>query len=495
MTGRPALAGLAAAWLALAVPAAAQDAPRPYSPGTPQPAADATGAPPRPPILPADADYAFLDGTPRTGTDRLKRVPLGEGLRFSLSGLARATADRRDNLGFGLVPGGDIALSTRLNLYAGLDFRGRVRIFAAFKQAGRDATGFETLLGDDVDLALHQGFVELSWGDALGRAPQDALVRVGRQELHYGAGRMLAVREPPAARDDFDGALVRLRTSGAAGARITDLFAFDEVIDASETAANEPDDGLWGVYTSAPLGGTLWGKRHALDLYYIGQRLEDADYAAGVADETRHSLGLRWHSDGGHAGPGLSWDVETALQIGNSVRADRGADDRVAAWMAAGALGWGWDGAGSPTLLFEAAATSGDGDPADGTNGTFRVPHPPIQYYGETTFLAPGNLLALQASLALRPREGLTVTPGATGFWRLSEADGVYKLGGAVRRDAAGDGRFLGWEANLDWSWQISEAVTLSGKAGRFFANGSYLSQSGPAEDVGRIRLDLTARF
>ena len=479
------------ALLAALSPAAAQTEPRPYAPGSPPRGVGATDARPGRAILPADQDWSFLDNAERTGSDRLKRLTVAPGLRFSLAGLTYVEFEGFDDGAWGFQPGWDGYSNNRLNLYGELAFGDRARVFAALKHGARPGSDFPVSPAERDAVDLHQAFAELSFGDVLGESTNDALVRIGRQELHYGGGRMISVREGPNVRDDFDGVLARVRT----GRRITDAFAFHEVTDEVGSFDNETDEdrAIWGLYTSAPLPGQVAGKDQGLDLYWFANRTPMAAFVSGPRDETRHSVGTRWFSAGGVAGPGLSWDAEATAQFGASDAA--GQDGDVRAWSLTASAGYGWDAPLAPTLILSGGFTSGDDDPSDGTSETFRAPYPPGRYFGDTTPLGPGNLMGASAALALAPRDGVTVTPGMIGFWRMEEEDGAYSPGGTVVLDAAGEGRFIGWEANLGIGWDVTPALSLSGEVARFFPNGSYLAANAPGEDITRVKVQLAARF
>ena len=486
-------APLALALLASCAPVAAQEAGpelRPFSPGTPPQGAGATDARPGFAILPADDDGSFTDGTPREGFDRLKRIPLGEAVRLSFSGPAYVEWEAFEDAAFGLEPGWNAYSNDRLNLYAELAFGQRLRLFGALKHGRRGGSDFPVPPTERDDADLHQGFVEVAFGDALGLPTGDAFMRVGRQELHYGSGRVISVREGPNVRDDFDGAVLRLRVGG----RVTDVFAVAEVFD--ETGAFDDqtleDRGAWGLYSSAPLPGRIAGKAHALDLYYFGNRRVESPYAQAIVDEMRHTLGVRWASAGGTSGPGWLWDADANAQLGS---ASGGRD--VSGWSLSAQLGHGWKGPLAPALVLSTGANSGDDDPRDDRLTTDRAPYPPGRSFGDTTPFGPGNLAgaSLALALALSPTDRLTVTPGVIGFWRMAAEDGVYSPAGTPVRPAGGDDHSIGWEASLAVAWAIDCHWSLSGEIAHFFANGGYLGDNPPAEDISRAKLQLALRF
>jgi hypothetical protein len=75
-----------------------------------------------------------------------------------------------------------------------------------------------------------------------------AVLRVGRQELNYGSGRLVSIREGPNVRQSFDGVKIRSK----AGAWNVDAWAVRPDLDKFGFFDNAPDHktAFWGVYAS-----------------------------------------------------------------------------------------------------------------------------------------------------------------------------------------------------------------------------------------------------
>lgn len=461
----------------------------PAAPGTPQPVLDPAGRA-SPTTLAADTDHRFLLGLPRGGDwpDRFKNIPLDPNgdVRLSLSALGYLEAEFFRDQNFGQIPGNDWFQNQRLNLYGDLSFGDRFRIFGALKHGGRNgARGFVPPVERDA-LDLHQAFLELRFGDALGLEVNDAFLRAGRQELHYGAGRMISIRQGPNLRQDFDGVMLRLRSEGI----VADAFAVFDVSDRPGAFDNRTDasNGVWGLYATLPVAA-----RHNLDLYYMGDRRTLSPFVQGSFAETRHSLGARWwlpRSPGG----GWSGDIEATYQFGTGTQTGGGQAD-IAAWSVSGQASYGWPQAlWSPVATMTLGLSSGDGSSRDGRLGTFRAPNPPGRYFGETTPFGPGNLAGGGVSLALSPIERLTIEPGVDLFWRVDTSDGIYTPGSTIVSPAGGTNHFVGWEAGLTTRYQINPNLALRAEAGYFFP-GAYLTDNPPAENVARLMFGLDFSF
>jgi hypothetical protein len=80
-------------------------------------------------------------------------------------------------------------------------------------------------------------------------------LRVGRQELNYGSGRLISVREGPNVRQSFDG----LKVMSSIGSWNVDAFAARPDLDKPGFFDNSPDHrtAFWGIYASRPRTGRL----------------------------------------------------------------------------------------------------------------------------------------------------------------------------------------------------------------------------------------------
>lgn len=132
---------------------------------------------------------------------------------------------------------------------------------------------------------VHQTFAEVG-SDLHGR--QGYSLRVGRQELVFGAGRLIDDNEGGNVKFAFDG----LRVTARKGASRVDLFAVKPVEINPGFFDDSPDHkrSLWGVYGTAPVPHVSKAKA---DLYYIDYDSKQAMYQLGAGREIRHSAGTR----------------------------------------------------------------------------------------------------------------------------------------------------------------------------------------------------------
>lgn len=244
-------------------------------------------------LLGKDEDWSFLkDPSLRQDFwDPLKYIPLGtDGWYLSIGGGMREAFEQVGNDNWGKQNYTNTFFLERYVLHTdwhfGRHFRAYVELksgLESFRQGGPRPI-------DEKKLDFEEAFVELSTGEGDGWAALD----VGRQELYYGSGRLVSVREGPNVRQSFDGA----RLKSKVGTWRIDLWAVRPDLDKPGFFDNVPDHStaFWGVYATRP-----WRRRVSFDNYYLGldhglptpAGSRPYTYNRGTASETRHTLGAR----------------------------------------------------------------------------------------------------------------------------------------------------------------------------------------------------------
>lgn len=447
-------------------------------------------APPRFLTLRHEEDYRSLQGKKNLDAwERWKYIPGNErgDLFLSIGGEARWTFERFGNPEWGEEAEDDNGYSLlRTMLHADLRAPGGLRFFLGLMSNHELGRLGGPRPPDENRLGVHQAFLELTRGDLR--------LRLGRQELQYGSGRLISIREGPNSRNSFDG----FRLDFGRGSWRTDVFASRPV----ETDEGTLDDGtidsraLWGIYWTKELG-----RQRGLDLYYLGWENEEASFDQGPGEELRHSLGIRFFRP-----PGDGWDYnfEAVLQQGRY--RGPGEEGSILAWTLAsdtgftfgnGSLGKGTGGLGSmrPRIGLKVNITSGDRDPLDPDLGTFNPLVPRGNYFGDIGLLGPYNLVDVHPSLHLTLHEKVRLRLDAVVFWRQSDEDGVYgNPGNLVRSGRRSTARFIGFQPGVELSWDLSRFWSLSGILSYFDA-GRFLEETGPAENVSYVELKAGVRF
>lgn len=452
--------------------------------GTAEAAAETPARPAFKPLR-QDEDWSSLcDPALRSGLiDRVKCVPLGEGGRawLSLGGEIRERYEYTHNPLWGDDPQDDDGVFLqRYMLQGDLHAGPHLRLFGQLYSALAEGRAGPTSPVDENQLDVQQAFVELS-GDV--PAAGTGLLRAGRQELRYGSGRLVDVREGPNVRRKFDGGLGRW----SKGDWRLDLIAARPADD-EEGMFDDGTNGsqaLWGGYLVGTQPGWLpFGS--SIDLYYLGYRNDDSSYEQGTAAETRHSVGTRLWG----ARAGWDWNWELIGQAGEFGHGD------IRAWSAASDTGYTWQDAPlTPRLGLSANIASGDENPDDADLQTFNPLFPRGSYFSEVALLGPRNFYNLHPFLTLNPTDRIAITTDVDFFWRLETGDGIYSPSGQLLRSGAGsDARYVGTEISLNASWQVTDRLALTGVYAHFFP-GRFVEETGSSKDIDYVELTLKLQF
>src|SRR6266446_4296800 len=232
----------------------------------------------------------------------------------------------------------------------------------------------------------NQAFVDVTVGVT---GPSAAVLRVGRQEIALGAGRMHALREGPNVPLSFDG----VRAIAHAGPWRLDGWAarpVDNTPGVFDDRSHHSFD-VWGVYGSRVI--TLSRQRVGLDVYYLGLARDAAQFEQGTAKETRHTFGARvWHQGA------WAYDAEAMFQIGRFGSGD------IRAWrsMIEGSHLVA-DAVWLPRLGLVLDVASGDKNPADPNLQTFNALFQSGTYSGRAQLLGPSNSIRVEPTVTLAP--------------------------------------------------------------------------------------------
>ena len=415
--------------------------------------AQGTGVPPtdlhRYPLPTYEEDWRALQTSDRTDVwDPVKFVPLSaDGITsLSLGGEARVTYERFGNQSFGLTPPDpDGYFLQRYLLHTDLRAGSRLRVWTEFNSGLENGRiGGPRPVIDEDKLDLHQAFVDVTVGVT---GPSAAVLRVGRQEIALGAGRMYALREGPNVPLSFDG----VRAIAHAGPWRLDGWAARPV----DNTPRVFDDGshhsfdVWGVYGSRVI--TLSRQSVGLDVYYLGLARDAAHFDQGTANETRHTFGARvWHQGA------WVYDAEAMFQVGRFGSGD------IRAWrsviegshLVADAV---W----LPRLGLVLDVASGDKNPADPNLQTFNALFQSGTYSGRAQLLGPSNSIRFEPTVTFALARQVRVSAGWGFYWRESVYDALYNISGQVIVPSNGvTDRYEGSRPTLQIDWRLTRHLS-----------------------------------
>ncbi len=421
-------------------------------------------------LLRFNEDYSALKDSTRTFYNRLKYLPLSESGRtyVSFGGELRAELDRAQHEDWGASNvDNNIFLLQRYQLHADLHLSGRVRIFGQLRSGLENGRKKGPRPIDEDQLNVQNLFIDLIPYKGM----DDRMsIRLGRQELQYGSGRLLDVREGPNLRLYFDGAKVAYTSPKrnvdaflmAAGRVKTGVF--DNPIISRKSS-------LWGIYSTHNAAKML-----NIDLYYMGINRDDARFDDGVAAETRHTVGTRLWANGNE----LLYNFEIGYQLGKFGAAD------IRAWGGSMDIAYRFaDLNGAPTVKLRSDFISGDDAKGDSKLGTFNALYPNGGYFGMNPQAGPANLLSIHPNLSWNPVENMLLSLETVFSWRQSLQDGIYLPDGTIRLGSSNsDSRYIGTAYIITVSWHISKFLSYNAGV-QYFKTGDFINDLIPQHKDG----------
>jgi hypothetical protein len=413
--------------------------------------------------------------------DRIKYLPLGRnGWYVTLGGEIREVLEQVVNDNFGKQGYTNRFLLQRYMLHSDWHLGRRYRIFVQLK-SGLESyrTGGPRPI-DEKKLDVEAAFLEV--GTDSGK--NWIVLRLGRQELNYGSGRLVSVREGPTVRQSFDGVKVRSK----AGAWKIDAFAVRPDLDRPGFFDNIPDPHteFWGIYATRPLR-----RQVSFDSYYLGEDRKVASFERGTATELRHSVAARLWRPVATKESGLDFDYEGAVQFGSF------GSDNIRAWTLASDTGYSLTRLPlKPRFSVKADISSGD-DPRSHTLGTFYPVFPLGNYFGVIADTGPGpvNFIDVHPRIQATLPKGVTVSTDLVVQWRENLNDGVYAVPGFLLVPSNGSAaRFVGYRPGVEARWQVDRHIWVQADYGVFFA-GQFLKDASPGRNLKYTELWLGYKF
>jgi hypothetical protein len=326
--------------------------------------------------------------------------------------------------------------------------------------------------GQTDDFDLHQSYLAVY--NVLG-SPVD--LKIGRQELKYGKGRLIAAPVWSNRIRSFDAAVTRYHSNGLYADL---LYAQDVKYDDNTFNRSLDEESILGTY----IGYQKDKKSSLLEGYFLTQII-----SSGSATIKRYTAGPRWRGT-------LPWqivlDIEAPSQFGTTGTKDiRAYAVHMDASRDFTSLLW------KPTAVFSYDQASGDRNPDDNVSNTFiplyQSTHEP---YGLLDFFRWQNIRNPEVSIAFSPTAKFKFTPQASFFWLESKSDSWYNSSGtAVRTKTTGDrSPYIGSEASLRAYYDFNKHIKLEAGYAHFFS-GEFVGNTGANDDADWMYFQVNVKY
>ena len=413
-----------------------------------------------------DEDYSRLKDSSRNFYNKLKFLPLSANQQayVTFGGEIREEFGGKVNEDWIRDQGFNYSILQRYSLYADLHVGERLRFFAQLNSALENGSKYGPAPVDEDQLAVQNLFAEYR---IINKTEFKLGLRVGRQEINYGSGRLISVRE---------GTTARLYFTGAKLMYTSPKFSIDAFVLESDEVNfgvfdNRPSHqaNLWGAYSNliVPKGGNF-------DFYYLGIRRDQARFEEGTEKEVRHTIATRYWKGGG----GFIYNLEAAYQFGQFGKGD------INAWTTAIELGYVFDNIKfKPSINLRNDYISGDQLAGDGKLQTFNPLFPRGGYLGFNPLIGPANLIDLHPYITLALTDKLMVQTDVVFNWRYSTSDGIYRPSGNFNTSGSLSGhRFIGTTYLLSAEYSFNNYLSFS-CGGQYFKVGRFIKDIIPLWD------------
>ena len=327
---------------------------------------------------------------------------------------------------------------------------------------------------DPMDLRL--GYVEV------GNSEEGHMsMRVGRQALAFGEGRLLADPAWSNVGRSFDAVRLTLRFHGIRLDAFTS--ASDKIItDGCDTPVlGEHFHGLYGSMSKLIPGATVepylfWKLEHNIKAELGG---------SGNLDEKTAGVRLV-----GKLPLSLDYGVEMALERGD-IKGEP-IDAWAAHWVAGYTVAKARKG---PRVFAELNRASGDANAKDGVHGAFdplfASSHDKFGVADQFTWT---NLWHFRPGVEYRLRPTLKLAAAYNSFWLVNIKDGIYNSGKVTIASNGTQGRHVGQEPDIQAQWSVTRQTVVDAAYGYIFP-GEFLRKTSHDFSYHCIFLGITQRF
>lgn len=326
---------------------------------------------------------------------------------------------------------------------------------------------------------LRQAYLEVRNG-----AQGHIILKIGRQELSFGAQRLIGAFDWGNTARTFDAARLAFTSQKAR----VDVFASSVVrIRTAQFDNHVAGENLYGVYASF---SDLIPQAN-FDPYILWKTLPRVRSEEGVAgDADIYTAGARLT---GKLPAGFDYAMEMARQSGHSSR------DDITAWAGYWLAGYALPRVAlNPRFSIEYDYASGDTRRGDGKVGTFDQLYPTNHaYYGIADQVGWRNIRDLRTGVDVQPLPKLKANFDWHFFLLASAHDGLYNASGAlvVAPPTAGAAhKDVGREADLYFTYAARKQILLGAGFGHLFP-GRFLKENSPGSGTSFPYVFVSYRF
>lgn len=406
-----------------------------------------------------DEDYTYLRDSASSFYQQLKYTSLSpkSDAYVSFGGSVRLEYVDFNNEDWGrLGIGHNNFLLQRYDLHADVHLGEKIRLFTQIRSAWEGGRKNGPRPIDEDHLNIQNLFIDAQLYKSNAKS---LAIRVGRQELDYGSGRLISVREGPNLRLYFDGVKLMYAAPG---------FTVDALVMMADTVNTGAFDNkvskqvnLWGIYAKR-----IFREAGNLDFYYLGIRRDAAVFEEGTANERRHTVGGRYWKYGG----GFIYNFEAAWQFGKF------GNRNIGAWTASADIGYLFESLKvKPSVNLRNDYISGDAAKGDGKLGTFNPIYPKGGYFGFSPQIGPVNLIDIHPYATINPAPKLLLQADVVFNWRYSLQDGIYRPSGNFNlAGAASKKRYIGTAYLASAVYTVNKFISLNTGI-QYFKTGGFI--------------------
>jgi hypothetical protein len=401
--------------------------------------------------------------------DHFKRRAIGDCLMVDVGGQYRMRYHNEQNFrGLGLTGRDDDFLLYRTRLFTNVEIGQDLRFYAEMIDAVSTYEKFPPRPIEENRTDVLNFFLDGTlWKDGSAKL----MGRAGRQELSYGAQRLVSPLDWSDTRRTFDGGklLWQGRDWNVDGfwvrPTVHDVTAFDK---------SNLDEQFYGLYSNYK-----GFENETVELYWLA-------YENNLAPFRYQTLGGR------HASTYGQWltEVEGGYQFGDN----RDGSDHNAGFVTGG-VGRKWDGGWKPQLwvYYDWASGTDDLGASNGFNHLFPLAH---YFLGFMDLYGRQNIETPNVRLTLQPTERLQLLMWYYYFFLENKNDGPYSVAMTPYALVAPDSADLGHELDFTASYTINARTNLLLGYSHFFSGAYYNTPGLPFDgDADFYYTQLTFNF